>query len=163
MLMLLQLERTYFRLLHPTDKEALFEIYSDKEAMQYRTTPPFETIEEIDPYLAQVAQENQMGQKFRCAIVHTATNQLMGTAVYTLLDATTVEIGFSIGRSFWKGGYGTEGTWGLIELIKQREPQIKRIVGIAQKANEKSVRMMEHMHFTFVKEQENKIYFEYLL
>ncbi|WP_353103375.1 GNAT family N-acetyltransferase [Myroides odoratus] len=162
-MILLELERTSFRLLNSADKEALFEIYSDKDAMQYRTTAPFETQDEIDTYLEQVEQENLSGQKFRCAFVHTATNQLMGTAVYTLLDATSAEIGFSIGRSFWKGGYGTEGTWGLIELIKQREPQVQRIVGIAQTANEKSVRMMERMNFTFVKEEGNKSYFEYLL
>jgi len=162
-MILLELERTFFRLLTPADKEALFEIYSDKDAMQYRTTAPFETLEEIDTYLEQVKQENLSGQKFRCAIVHTATNQLMGTAVYTLLDATSAEIGFSIGRTFWKGGYGTEGTLGLIELIKQKEPQIQRIVGIAQTANEKSVRMMERMNFTFVKEEGIKSYFEYLL
>lgn len=162
-MILLELERTFFRLLNSADKEALFEVYSDKDAMQYRTTPPFETRDEIDTYLEQVEQENLSGKKFRCAFVHTETNQFMGTAVYTLLDTTTAEIGFSIGRAFWKGGYGTEGTWGLIELIKQREPQIQRIVGIAQTANEKSVRMMERMNFTFVKEEGNNSYFEFLL
>lgn len=161
--MLLQMKRTYFRALKSEDENALFEIYSDKDAMQYRTTLPFETKEEVKIYLEQVALENTLGKKFRCGFVHSETQQLMGTAVYTLVDATSAEIGFSIGRAFWKGGYGTEGTWGLIELIKQREPQIQRIVGIAQTANEKSVRMMERMHFSFIEEKDNKSYFEYFL
>lgn len=158
--MLLEMERTFFRLLTLKDKEALFAIYSDKEAMQYRTTPPFETRDEIDAYLEQVEQENLSGNKFRCAIVHKETNQLMGTAVYTILDQESAEIGFSIGRAFWKGGYGTEGTWGLIDLIKQQEPYIRRIIGVAQTANAKSVRMVERMHFTFIEQRDNRSYFE---
>lgn len=161
--MLLQMKRTYFRALKSEDEKALFEIYSDKDAMQYRATLPFETQEEVKIYLEQVALENTLGKKFRCGFVHSETQQLMGTAVYTLVDATSAEIGFSIGRAFWKGGYGTEGTWGLIELIQQREPQIQRIVAIAQTANEKSVRMINHMNFSFIEEKDNKSYFEYFL
>ncbi|MGG5577306.1 GNAT family N-acetyltransferase [Myroides sp. C15-4] len=159
--MILQMERTYFRALTAQDEAALLEIYSDKDAMQYRTSLPFETLEDVKAFLDQVEREQASGKKFRCAFVHGETHELMGTAVYTYLDAESVEIGFSIGRAFWKGGYGTEGTWGLIELIKQREPQIKRIVGIAKTANEKSVRMMERMNFTFIKQKADKSYFEY--
>ena len=161
--MILQLERTHFRMLHPQDEEALFDIYSDKDAMQYRTTPPFENREEVKTYLQQITEENASGRKFRCAVVHNETQQLMGTAVYTLLNDDSAEIGFSIGRAFWKGGYGTEGTWGLIELIKKQEPQVKRIVAVAQTANEKSVRMITRMNFTFLEEKDNKSYFIYYL
>lgn len=161
--MILQMERTYFRALTSEDEAALLDIYSDKDAMQYRTSLPFESIADVKAFLDQVEQEQASGKKFRCAFVHSETNKLMGTGVYTHLNLESVEIGFSIGRDFWKGGYGTEGTWGLIELIKQREPQIKRIVGIAKTANEKSVRMMERMSFTFVKQEAGKSYFEYLI
>ncbi|MBB1140769.1 GNAT family N-acetyltransferase [Myroides sp. WP-1] len=161
--MLLRMERTYFRFLTTEDEKALFEIYSDKDAMQYRTTLPFETLEDVKIYLQQVEKENALGKKFRCGFVHRETLQLMGTAVYTLVDDTSAEIGFSIGRAFWKGGYGTEGTWGLIELIKQQHPQVKRILAVAQTANEKSVRMINRMNFSFIEEKENKSYFEYFL
>lgn len=157
------MERTYFRALTSQDEAALLEIYSDKDAMQYRASLPFETREDVSKFLNQVEQEQLSGKKFRCAYVHRDTHQLMGTGVYTYLDAESVEIGFSIGRAFWKGGYGTEGTWGLINLIKQREPQIKRIVAIAKTANEKSVRMIERMDFTFIKQEGDKSYFEYLV
>ncbi|WP_410879651.1 GNAT family N-acetyltransferase [Myroides sp. DW712] len=161
--MILEMERTYFRALTSHDETALLQIYSDKDAMQYRTSLPFETLEDVRTFLDQVQSEQETGKKFRCAFVHRETDQLMGTGVYTYLDAESVEIGFSIGRAFWKGGYGTEGTWGLIELIKQREPQIKRIIGIAKTANEKSVRMMERMNFTFIKQEGDKSYFEYVV
>ncbi|MBB1148980.1 GNAT family N-acetyltransferase [Myroides sp. NP-2] len=161
--MILQMERTYFRALTTQDEAALLEIYSDKEAMQYRASLPFETLADVRAFLDQVEREQTTGKKYRFAYVHLQTNELMGTGVYTFLDDESVEIGFSIGRSFWKGGYGTEGTRGLIELIKQREPQIKRIIGIAKTANEKSVRMMERMNFTFIKQEADKSYFEYLL
>ncbi|MGG5505225.1 MULTISPECIES: GNAT family N-acetyltransferase [unclassified Myroides] len=161
--MLAEMERTYFRFLTSNDAQALFAIYSDKDAMQYRTTLPFETMEEVQTYLEQVERENASGKKFRCGFVHRETQQLMGTAVYTLVDDTAAEIGFSIGRAFWKGGYGTEGTLGLIELIKQQHPQVKRILAVAQTPNEKSVRMINRMNFSFIEAKENKSYFEYFL
>lgn len=144
------MDRLYFRPLVIEDKEQLLYIYSDKDAMQYRGSKPLETIEEAENMVHQVHKEWDSRTKMRMAVIEKDTEVLIGTAMYFFESPTAVEIGFSIGRDFWKYGYGQEGTEGLMEYIKANEPEVTTIVGIARSGNEKSLKMMANIGFVEV-------------
>ncbi|MEK6508514.1 GNAT family N-acetyltransferase [Myroides sp. C4067] len=148
------MDRLYFRPLVIEDKEQLLYIYSDKDAMQYRGSKPLETIEEAENMVHQAHQEWESRTKMRMAVIEKDTEVLIGTAMYFFESPTAVEIGFSIGRDFWKYGYGQEGTIGLMEYIKANEPNVTTIVGIARSGNEKSLKMMANIGFVEVLDYE---------
>lgn len=142
------MERLYFRPLVIEDKEQLLHIYSDKDAMQYRGSKPLETIEDAERMVLQAHQEWESKTKIRMAVIQKDTEVLIGTAMYFFESTTAVEIGFSIGRDFWKYGFGQEGTEGLIEYVKAHESGVTTIIGIARSGNEKSIKMMQNIGFT---------------
>jgi len=142
------MERLYFRPLVIEDKEQLLHIYSDKDAMQYRGSKPLETIEDAKRMVLQAHQEWENKTKTRMAVIQKGTEVLIGTAMYFFESPTAVEIGFSIGRDFWKYGLGQEGTEGLMEYVKAHEPEVTTIIGIARSGNKKSIKMMQNIGFT---------------
>lgn len=139
------MDRLYFRPLVLEDKEQLLHIYSDKDAMKHRASKPLETIEDAENMVLLAHQECENKTKIRLAVVQKDKEVLIGTAMYFFESSTAVEIGFSIGRDFWKYGYGQEGTEGLIEYIKTHEPEVTTIVGIARSSNEKSLKMLDNI------------------
>lgn len=139
------MERLYFRPLVLEDKEQLLHIYSDKEAMKHRASKPLETLDDAEQMVLQAHREWEDRVKVRLAVVQKDTEVLIGTAMYFFESPTAVEIGFSIGRDFWKYGYGQEGTEGLIEYVKAHETEVTTIVGIARSANEKSLKMLANI------------------
>ncbi|MGL4584882.1 MAG: GNAT family N-acetyltransferase [Flavobacterium sp.] len=149
------MKRLYFRPLVLEDKEQLLHIYSDKEAMKHRASKPLETLADAEQMVLQAHREWEDKVKVRLAVVQKDTEVLIGTAMYFFESPTAVEIGFSIGRDFWKYGYGQEGTEGLIEYVKAHELEVTTIVGIARSANEKSLKMMQNIGF-----EENLMYYE---
>ncbi|MDR2223205.1 MAG: GNAT family N-acetyltransferase [Flavobacteriaceae bacterium] len=142
------MNRLYFRPLTLADAEQLLYIYGDKEAMKFRASKPLETLEEAQKMVKQAHLEQENRSKIRMAVVQKDTEVLIGTAMYFYESTTKVEIGFSIGRDFWKYGYGQEGTEGLIAYIKEHEASVTTIVGIARSQNEKSLNMLQNIGFT---------------
>jgi ribosomal-protein-alanine N-acetyltransferase len=55
--MILETDRLKIRNLNLADKNLLFEIYSDKEAMQFRGSKPFATLEKVDEMLVKTLQK----------------------------------------------------------------------------------------------------------
>ncbi|KUF43603.1 MAG: GNAT family N-acetyltransferase [Flavobacterium sp.] len=159
------MERLYFRPLVIEDKEQLLHIYSDKDAMQYRGSKPLETIEDAEQMVLQAHQEWENKTKIRMAVIQKDTEVLIGTAMYFFESPTAVEIGFSIGRDFWKYGFGQEGTEGLIEYVKAHESGVTTIIGIARSGNEKSIKMMQNIGFTEIADydEEGKRRFELVI
>jgi ribosomal-protein-alanine N-acetyltransferase len=142
------MQRLYFRPLVIEDRDQLLKIYSDKDAMKYRASKPLETIEDAERMILQAHEEWESKTKVRVAVLQKDSEVLIGTGMYFFESPTVVEIGFSIGREFWKYGYGQEGTEGLMEYIKDQEPEVTTIVGIARSENEKSLKMLERIGFT---------------
>lgn len=101
-------ERLLIRYLAPEDENALFEIYSDKEAMKYRGSKPFESIEEVQQMLQDTNEKLIAQTEFRYAVIEKETNFLIGTFLYKNSINNQCEIGYSIGKAYWKKGYGTE-------------------------------------------------------
>ncbi|MVX36329.1 GNAT family N-acetyltransferase [Myroides sp. LoEW2-1] len=159
------MKRLYFRPLVIEDKEQLLYIYSDKEAMKHRASKPLETLEDAENMVKQAHREWESKTKVRLAVVQQENDVLIGTAMYFFESPTVVEIGFSIGKDFWKYGYGQEGTEGLMEYIKANEPNVNTIVGIARSANDKSIKMMQNIGFTEIMDYdgEDKRRFEFIV
>lgn len=112
-------ERLYFRELLMSDAPRLFEIYSDKEAMQYRQSPSHQTIEDTYEMLNREVEKKESGYEYRYGILSKNNHQLIGTIMYQPLQQKAI-IGYSLAKESWGKGYATEVVQWMCDLLKQK-------------------------------------------
>ena len=94
-------EKLLIRELSKNDVNAIFEMYSDKEAMKYRGSKPFENIEEATIMIEKVIENIKNGTEYRYAIVEKRSNELIGTFLITPMTLKNCLVGAWSGNSFW--------------------------------------------------------------
>lgn len=144
-------ERLLIRYLVLEDKNALFEIYSDKEAMKYRGSKPFESLEEVQQMLQDTNEKLIAQTEFRYAVIEKETNFLIGTFLYKNSINNQCEIGYSIGKAYWKKGYGTELLNLMIPFLKEKG--FDRLIAFTKNGNEASISLLQKVGF---KRNQNK-------
>ena len=132
--------RLYFRHIHLSDQDALFAIYSDKEAMKFRSNPPLEDPEEARIMIENTLDKIRQKTEYRFAIVEKKTNELIGTFLYKLMGPTACEVGYSIGRNHWRAGYGYEAL--VCMLGHLRELGFNAIIATTKKENIPSMNLL---------------------
>ncbi|HEU4495433.1 MAG TPA: GNAT family N-acetyltransferase [Flavobacterium sp.] len=76
--MIIENEKLLLRELTANDVEVIFELYSDKEAMKFRASKPFENIEEAAVMINKAAENIKNGTEYRYAIIEKTSNKLVG-------------------------------------------------------------------------------------
>lgn len=138
--------RLHYRDLNTRDAKALLDIYSDAEAMKFRANPPLANKEEALKMIEQAQKESLEFNSKRWAIVQTAKNELIGTLVFHYYKQnSTCIIGYSIGKKFWKQGYGQELLLAMIETV--RTTNCTMLKAIVHPQNLASIRMLEKQQF----------------
>lgn len=150
--MITETDRLHIRHLDFPDKEALFEIYSDKEAMRFRGSKPFETLDDVDHMLNRTFHKIESKEEFRYAVDLKETNELIGTFLIKPLSENECEIGYSIGKNYWGNGYGKELVNGMIDHISNLP--FATIVATSKKENISSSKLLESVGFTLIPEKE---------
>ncbi len=113
-----QSERLYLRHLNFDDEVALFNIYSDKEAMKYRSNAPLENVDDAREMIQKSMEEIDKKKEYRFGIIVKATNELIGTFLFKTMEETKCEVGYSIGKKYWKLGYGYETLNTMLDYLK---------------------------------------------
>jgi ribosomal-protein-alanine N-acetyltransferase len=159
--MITETERLVIRNFELKDKEKLFEIYSDKEAMQYRRSKAFENLEEVDEMLNRTFQKLELNEEFRYAVEHMVNKELVGTFLIKPFSEKECEIGYSIGKKYWGGGYGKELVNGMMKYIATQN--YKTVIATSRKENIASLKLLESVGFIINPEKEttNCHLFEY--
>ncbi len=137
--------RLYFREINTGDRDELFKIYSDKEAMQYRGSKHLESIEEADMMIAKTLRDYTSGGECRWAIVAKDSGLLVGSFLYKTLSETRCEIGYSIGKDFWGRGYAQEALNRMLVYLEQRG--YTQIMATTKTGNTASSRILEKAGF----------------
>ncbi|WP_329805084.1 GNAT family N-acetyltransferase [Flavobacterium facile] len=145
--MIFETERLLIRHLEERDSEAMFEIYSDKEAMKYRANQPFENISEAIEMIQQSKNDYKLGLKFRLAIEKKDSNELIGTILYFSEDINSeiCTIGYSLGKNHWKQGFAFEVLNGFIPFLKTKE--FKKLEAKVFKMNVDSIKLLNKLDF----------------
>lgn len=156
--MIFETERLFIRKLEENDSEAMFEIYSDKEAMKFRSNKPFENVVEAIEMIKHTETEFQLGLKFRYAIIKKETNELIGTILYfsEYPNSDCCTIGYSLGRNFWKQGFAFEIVIGFISYLKMLN--FKELHAKVFKMNTDSIHLLNKTGFELIEENNEKYY-----
>jgi ribosomal-protein-alanine N-acetyltransferase len=161
--MIVETDRLKIRNLALEDKKSLFEIYSDKEAMRFRGSKPFETIEEVVEMLSRTFEKLESKEEFRYAVDLKENNKIIGTFLIKPISKNECEIGYSIGKNYWGRGYGKELVKGMLNYSKNLP--FNTILATSRKENIASLLLLEKVGFKLIPEKEthNCHFFKYFL
>ncbi|ALX15583.1 GCN5 family acetyltransferase [Burkholderia cepacia JBK9] len=112
----LHTSRLVLRPLRETDAQAFFEIWSDAQAMRYFSFSPMTQIEQAAARVARNLTTSASGQDLICVLELRETGEALGECVlfHANEQCRRAEIGFSLRRKFWRGGYMREAATAVI-------------------------------------------------
>jgi ribosomal-protein-alanine N-acetyltransferase len=157
--MITENEKLLIRELQENDVNVIFELYSDKEAMKFRGSKPFETIDEATKMLKKVSENIKNGTEYRYAIIEKNSNKLIGTYLITPITNLECMVGCSIGKKYWRLGYGIEVMMLMSEYL--RNLKFEKIVGLIKKENIPSIKLVEKMNFVLIEQTEKPEFYKY--
>ncbi len=130
------------------DRQALVSAIGDWEVAKWLSRVPYPyTLSDADDWL-QTASESALNLN----IFH--NNTLIGGVGLTLdSDVDEYELGYWLGRAYWRKGYATEAARGLLnQAIQTQHPH--RLTATCIKGNEHSARVLEKLGFIIIGEDE---------
>lgn len=113
----LHTSRLVLRPLREADARAFFEIWSDAEAMRYFSFSTMTHIDEAEARVARNVQTSASGESLACVLESRETGEALGECVlfHANEQCRRAEIGFSLRRTYWRGGYMREAASAMID------------------------------------------------
>ena len=143
----LRSERTTIRPLTAADAAALFEVYSDPEAMRYWSTPPHADESRTRKLIADIHRGFEERTVLQWGVERTADRRLLGTiTLMTEEEQPRAELGFILGSEHWHQGYGGE-TQRVVVDFAFETLSLHRLEAEADQRNTASLRSLERLGF----------------
>ena len=144
----LESERLRIRHPLPTDAEALFDLFSDADALRYWSHGPLADLDAAQAYLADIETGWREGRSYRWAITHEEADRLIGTV--TLLawsqDNRRAEIGFILHPAYHGRGLAAEAVRTVL-AFGFGPMGLHRVEADVDPENEGSLRLLERIGF----------------
>lgn len=128
--------------------ESLVNLFSDKDVMRYSGSEVVDVDKHVKFYLEKINTMYNTKRGIRWAIIDKSTNNFIGDiGVYNIdLYSNNTEIGYTIGKSYWRHGVATE-CIKEIEEFAFRRLSMNRIIAMIDKNNTPSVNLAEKLGF----------------
>ncbi len=138
--------RLQLRSLGADDAAAVFQLFSDPEAMRYWSTAPWDNQQQALDYLASAMAGYESGDQLRMALQ--VDGQLAGVIHLYGFNRQNrrCEIGYMLGREFWGKGYMQEAMTALIDHAF-RVLRLHRIEADIDPRNIASAKLLKGLHF----------------
>lgn len=140
--------KLHFRLIDMGDIQALFAIYSDKEAMKYRGSKAMSDLEDARDFVRTQDTIEANKHTIRKAVICMDTKELLGTVMfrYDHTKKHQCELGYSIGPKYWGQGYGKMIVGKMIAVLKEQEV-ITELIAWSHRDNFASIKILESYGF----------------
>jgi len=148
---LIETERLLLREITLDDKEDMFRLHSNPEVQKYTGEPPVESIEEMAQAI-QIRTKDYVKYGYgRWATFLKNGMQFVGWAGLAYLpEFDEIDLGYRFFPKYWGMGIATEASRAILKYgFDQLE--LKRIIAIAMKENQASIRVMEKVGMKFDK------------
>lgn len=144
----LDTSRLVLRPLRDADAHTFFEIWSDAEAMRYFSFSPMTHIEQAIERVARNVKNAAGGQDLICVLELRETGEALGECVlfHANEQCRRAEIGFSLRRKFWSGGYMREAASAVIDHAFGTL-RLNRLEADIDPRNAASARLLERLGF----------------
>jgi ribosomal-protein-alanine N-acetyltransferase len=144
----LEAENLVLRPIEISDRDFIFQQFSDPEVCQYLVDEePFTKIEEAEE-LIQFYTVSEPRRQYRWIIVRKSDGKSMGTCGYHKWDIrnNSSEIGYDLAPPFWGKGYMTEALTAALK-IGFTNMDLNRIQALIDVRNERSVNLVSKLGF----------------
>ncbi len=156
---ILETKRLLLRHLEPNDLADLFALYLDPEVRRYIPDAPrtlAETKEELDWFLHGHPRHPELGL---WATIHKETNQFIGRCgllPWTIDGQDEVEVAYTIAKSHWGQGLGTEAAQAVLDH-GFGNLGLTRLICLIDHGNAASIHIAEKIGMIFEKEGRDEI------
>jgi RimJ/RimL family protein N-acetyltransferase len=142
----LSTQRLELRSLAPNDAEAIYQLFSDPEAMRYWSSAPWDNPQQAHDFIAAALAGYESGDLLRMGL--TVDGQLAGMInLYNFSRQNRrCDIGYMLGRAFWGKGYMQEAMAALIDHAF-RVLRLHRIEADIDPRNAASAKLLKSLHF----------------
>ncbi|MFL9832462.1 GNAT family N-acetyltransferase [Chryseobacterium terrae] len=151
MKIILETDRLLLREFNVNDAESFYELNSNPNVIKYTGNSAFKNIDEARIFLESYSdyQKNGFG---RWAVVNKSNQEFLGWCGLKYdEDLNETDIGFRFFEHFWNKGFATESAKACIDYGFEKF-NLKTIVGRAMKENIASVKVLEKIGLTYVKD-----------
>ncbi|CAN5898567.1 GNAT family N-acetyltransferase [soil metagenome] len=149
---LLETERLRFREMYPEDAEAMFNLNSDPEVVQYTGDGAFENVAAAKDFLIAYRDVYKTNGYARWIVELKSTGEILGWCGLKLHPDKSTDVGYRFYKKYWRNGYATESAKACIDygfsVLK-----LDRIVAHARKENLASVRVLEKCGMKIIGEE----------
>lgn len=141
-------ERIRLRAVAPSDRDAVFGVFSDTRAMRYWSRLPMREPREADEYVAECAELFEHREVMNWAIARRDDDLLIGTCTLLVinLEHRRCELGYALGPTHWGQGLAREATTLAIRFAFD-ELALERIEVDIDPRNDASIALAERLGF----------------
>jgi ribosomal-protein-alanine N-acetyltransferase len=140
--------RLTLRFLTEADLPAVYDIFSHPEVMRYWSYPPWTDRSQAQQWLIHIQENYRTGDAFQFGIARNSDQVLLGTCTlfHFHVASRRAEIGYALGRPYWKFGYMHEA---LQELLAYafHTLNLNRLEADIDPRNLASARTLERLGF----------------
>jgi ribosomal-protein-alanine N-acetyltransferase len=131
-----------------SDLLAIFSIFSNAEVMRYWSSPPMTDISDARQMLLNIQKNYRDGSALQLGIQRKKDQALMGTCtLHNLhLNSRRAEIGYALGRAYWRQGYMREALTVLIDYAFESFG-LNRLEADIDPRNTASEKLLERLGF----------------
>lgn len=148
---LIETERLLLRKITLDDKEEMFRLYSNSDVQKYTGEPLVESIEEMERAIRIRIKDYEKYGYGRWAAFLKNGMQFVGWAGLAYLpEFDEIDLGYRFLPEYWGLGIATEASHAILKYGFD-QLKLKRIIAIAMKENEASIRVMEKVGMEFDK------------
>jgi RimJ/RimL family protein N-acetyltransferase len=136
------------RALEPRDREQVFALYADKEAVRFGFQPKMDTADDATALIERTRTLAAERSVFHWGVARTEDDRVVGHATLFHLDVEQgrAEIGYSIVRDLWGRGLGRRAV-GLLVGFAFDTLELRRVEADVDPRNEASLRLVERLGF----------------
>jgi RimJ/RimL family protein N-acetyltransferase len=141
-------ERISLRPLRNRDTDSIYAIYSDPEVMRYWGSTPMSHPAQAAQLLNEVQTDLKHRRSLQWGVARRSDDRIVGTLAFFHVDviAKKAEIGFALGRAYWKNGYMLEALQAALRYAFA-EMKLRRIEADVDPRNSSSIRVLERLGF----------------
>lgn len=102
----IEAERVLLRPILPSDRQELFEIFSDSKVMEYWSSPPYKSITQAEELVENIQNGYESQSFLQLGIEYRDSKRLIGTATLHAIQTqcSRAEIGYALHPSYWGQG-----------------------------------------------------------
>jgi ribosomal-protein-alanine N-acetyltransferase len=140
--------RVSLRWISKADTDAFYAIYSHPEVMRYWSTPPLADREVAANLIKKIQEDWKRRVILKWGIALRTDNQLIGSITLFNLDFNhrRAEIGYALGRDYWRQGYMNEALMALLKYAFE-VLDLHRIEADVDPRNAASIKTLERLGF----------------